>query len=325
MMLITFKEIAHIPKKIHIFYDQAFDALFFKHDATKEAAFRRKMHSDLPIDEFKSCLAYFSIATYLKEKFSFLETNIKNELREAIALSKVDTNPEKFLTDLLESVCILQRDGLHLVFTHRSFQEYFAAFFISRGPASVGRLLDRICPRHNDIVLNLAYDMNSNLVEREWIWPRLECLIEVIERIDDKDIRSLIKSLYGDLKISQFGERLFLTTDASRKDNKSEQPPRVWPSFRRIYPDAFKGVFGSREAGEEHKILSAIMKAKKIKIKRGKSFGELVHVDAVEDEWLKQIPIWQYAVEIKKALLNLRDEVRKKVKNQEILVTSLLN
>ena len=102
MMLITFKEIAHIPEKIHIFYDQAFDALFFKHDATKEAAFRRKMHSDLPIDEFKSCLAYFSISTYLKEKFSFSETNIKDELRDAIALSKVDTNPEKFLADLLE-------------------------------------------------------------------------------------------------------------------------------------------------------------------------------------------------------------------------------
>ena len=293
MMLITFKEIAHIPEKIHIFYDQAFDALFFKHDATKEAAFRRKMHSDLPIDEFKSCLAYFSISTYLKEKFSFSETNIKDELRDAIALSKVDTNPEKFLADLLESVCILQRDGLHLVFTHRSFQEYFAAFFISKGPASVGRLLDSICPRHNDIVLNLAYDMNSNLIEREWVLPRLEILIEVIDNIDGEDVRSLINILYGDLKISQFGERLYLTGDASRKDDKSGQSPRVWPSFIRIYPNAFKGIFNSREVNDEHRVLSAIVEAKKIKTKRRKSeIMDLLRISEVEDEWLKQIPIW---------------------------------
>ena len=36
MMLITFRDFADIPEKIHLFYDQAFDALFSKHDATKE-------------------------------------------------------------------------------------------------------------------------------------------------------------------------------------------------------------------------------------------------------------------------------------------------
>ena len=52
---------------------------------------------------------------------------------------------------------------------------------------------------------------------------------------------------------------------------------------------------------------------------------DLLRISEVEDEWLKQIPNWPYAVEIKKALLKLREEVRKNVKNQEILVTNLLN
>jgi predicted NACHT family NTPase len=213
MMLITFKEISHIPEKLHIFYEQAFDALFFKHDATKEAAFRRKMHSDLPIDEFKSCLAYFSIATYLKEQFSFTDSSIKDELRKALAACKVDTAPEKFLTDLLESVCMVQRDGLHIIFTHRSFQEYFAALFISRSPASVERLLDNICRRRSDIVLSLAYDMNSNLIERKWVLPRLEDMINSIEAIDATDIRSLIMILFGNMVVIRFKGRLFITTE----------------------------------------------------------------------------------------------------------------
>ncbi len=37
MMLLTFSSFAEIPDKIHVFYDQAFDTLFSRHDATKEA------------------------------------------------------------------------------------------------------------------------------------------------------------------------------------------------------------------------------------------------------------------------------------------------
>jgi hypothetical protein len=41
MMLMTFDEFAEITSKMHIFYDQAFNVLYNKHDATK-TSFRRK-------------------------------------------------------------------------------------------------------------------------------------------------------------------------------------------------------------------------------------------------------------------------------------------
>jgi hypothetical protein len=40
MMLMTFDEFAEITSKMHIFYDQAFNVLYNKHDATK-TSFRR--------------------------------------------------------------------------------------------------------------------------------------------------------------------------------------------------------------------------------------------------------------------------------------------
>ena len=39
---------------------------------------------------------------------------------------------DSFLRDLLKSVCVMQIEGVEYTFTHRSFQEYFAAYFISR-------------------------------------------------------------------------------------------------------------------------------------------------------------------------------------------------
>ena len=68
MMLLTFDQFADIPEKIHLFYEQAFDTLFARHDATKEA-YKRNMYTGLSIDVFKRYLSYFCLATYNDEKF----------------------------------------------------------------------------------------------------------------------------------------------------------------------------------------------------------------------------------------------------------------
>lgn len=51
MMLLTFDQFADIPEKVYLFYDQAFETLFAKHDATKEA-YKRKSYTSLSIDVF---------------------------------------------------------------------------------------------------------------------------------------------------------------------------------------------------------------------------------------------------------------------------------
>jgi len=71
MMLLTFDQFADIPEKIHLFYEQAFDTLFAKHDATKEA-YKRQSQTKLPIDVFKKALAYFWLKTSACKIFTFL-------------------------------------------------------------------------------------------------------------------------------------------------------------------------------------------------------------------------------------------------------------
>jgi predicted NACHT family NTPase len=128
MMLVTFAQTGHIADKRHVFYEQAFDALFFLHDSAKEGPYRRKTYANLPIDEFRNCLSSFCIVSYAKEKFAFSQRDLREFISQALKIEKKDVSLQDFINDLIESTCLLQLEGTEYVFTHRSFQEYFSAF-----------------------------------------------------------------------------------------------------------------------------------------------------------------------------------------------------
>jgi hypothetical protein len=106
------------------------------------------------LDEFRDCLSAFCIASYSKERFSFTNSEVREAIKSAMALERKQIEPSDFLNDLVECVCLLQMEGLHYEFTHRSFQEYFAACFIARSPTgSIATVLDQFCKRREDQVI----------------------------------------------------------------------------------------------------------------------------------------------------------------------------
>ncbi|MEH6672041.1 NACHT domain-containing protein [Halopseudomonas sp.] len=193
MMLLTYEQIAEIPNKIHLFYEQAFLTLFNKHDSLK-SLYKRKSSSELPLDDFKKILSAFCALSYLDRLYTFSEEKIFDLLSKSIKISGKTTKESLFLTDLLDSVCILQRDGLEYTFTHRSFQEYFASLFMT-GLTSKNKfeILDKFALTNDrDMVMPMLYDMHPDLVETEWVIPRLRNLLEQIEAVPNdkfKDIR----------------------------------------------------------------------------------------------------------------------------------------
>ena len=90
MMLVTFDQFAYIPDKIHIFYEQAFEALFFRHDTSKQAAFQRKRYTKLAIDQFKNCLSTFCIASYVKHNYQFSEAEIYDYIRKVLEFERLE-------------------------------------------------------------------------------------------------------------------------------------------------------------------------------------------------------------------------------------------
>src|SRR6266436_5123915 len=335
MMLITFREIAHIPDKMHIFYEQAFDALYFKHDASKEAAFRRKTHSELPIDEFKRCLSCFSIATYLKEKFSFTESQIRDDISKAIEMSKVHTSIDKFLADLIESVCMLQRDGVDIMFTHRSFQEYFAACFIDKCSSPIDKLADVLIRRHGDIVIELVFDMNKSRLEREWILPRLGSLVRVINSTNG--LKQLIYALWGEVTIGchpgTVSEFLFLTRGMfePRRDPVAESLPDQARLFVRLYKikeGEFRAIGWSVSEHDNEVILRMLSEEDKLKLNQThRAAGSFIFMFAIShlpEDLVTELSISSLTREYKEILTDLLEIIANNVRTEEQVISALL-
>lgn len=129
IMLSTYNDYAEIPQKLHLFYYQAFDTMLSKHDATK--SYRRKMLSDLSSDTFKECFAIFCFLTYQKAKTEFTFPEINEIFKKFPPRIKNVLNIGDFIDDLGNALCVLYREGNRYKFTHRSFQEYFVAYFLN--------------------------------------------------------------------------------------------------------------------------------------------------------------------------------------------------
>ena len=129
IMLSTYNDYAEIPQKLHLFYYQAFDTMFSKHDATK--SYRRKMLSDLSSDTFKECFAIFCLLTYQKAKTEFTFPEIEEIFKKFPPRIKNVLNIGNFIDDLENCLCVLYKEGNSYKFSHRSFQEYFVAYFLN--------------------------------------------------------------------------------------------------------------------------------------------------------------------------------------------------
>ena len=258
IMLITFSTYADIPNKLHLFYHQAFETLFQKHDATK-ATFVRKRYCDLPIDAFQRVLSAFCFQSYVDVKTIFNEAEILHYLNSVDNLyPQLGLDKRCFLQDLLESVCILVKDGLVITFTHRSFQEYFTALFIlSLDKGMRARALKQVMNRVvRDTVFQMMFDIDRDIVEKEYIIPTLARLDKSLTAVEDKQI-ALLKRIFAIAILgspeNQMGYRL--------KDvGLFELTQFCAANYRLLYPDLFKQVNQAPSASDladMHKIVSS--------------------------------------------------------------------
>lgn len=178
IMLLTFDNYAEIPQKLHLFYSNAFETLYSKHDATK-AGYRRELKSNLSYDSFKKVFSYFCFLTYLQNKIEFTYDEILESLGKVV-VRNVTYNKRDYIYDLVNSLCVLYKDGLKYKFTHRSFQEYFTAVFLKELPdvnmKQMGLHLILKDPQKakNDNTFMMLYDMSEERVEQNILLPLLE-------------------------------------------------------------------------------------------------------------------------------------------------------
>jgi hypothetical protein len=185
MMLITLEHFAEVPAKVHLFYEYAFEALFGRHDVTK-GGFQRKRHTSLALDDFKRLFAYFCTITYLKDLTTFSSESVLQFIQQSINSSQIEVDKVHYKNDLTESTCMLAADGLDYTFNHRSFQEYFTAYFLSRVKADeFQRALPKIVQRGRfDNVLKMVSEMSKEKFEEAWALPTLRLLCDRVKGVN---------------------------------------------------------------------------------------------------------------------------------------------
>ena len=184
IMLITYSQYAEIPDKIHLFYQQAFDALFQRHDATKEG-FKRTRYLSIPIDEYIKIISAVSLQSYIKYETNFEEKDLLEYIDNSKRLiSTIDFEKELVLKDLKKSICLIIRDGLLYTFTHRSFQEYFAAIFIINCDEVQRKKILSFSKNRidKDNVFRLVLEMNKNIFEDDFLLENIKEIKGVIKK-----------------------------------------------------------------------------------------------------------------------------------------------
>lgn len=114
-------------------------------------------------------------------------------------------------------MCIIHKDGLKYAFTHRSFQEYFAAKFICNAkPAITKKILDDtigLYGKDNVILLSLA--INREKIETDWLLEKLsDLIIELKPYVDSENIAGFYSVLFDgiDFGVSSKGLRIGLNS-----------------------------------------------------------------------------------------------------------------
>lgn len=177
IMLLTFDNYAEIPEKLHLFYSNAFETLYSKHDATK-AGYRRELKSGLSKDAFKRAFSYFCFISYYQGKIEFTEDEIETILQR-IKKKFPSVEISNYLYDLVNAICVLYKEGLEYGFSHRSFQEYFTAIFLKElsdcdmqkmGLQLIKKDPDRVM---HDNVFTMLRDMAEQRFEQNILLPLL--------------------------------------------------------------------------------------------------------------------------------------------------------
>lgn len=131
IMLMTYEAGASIPNNLTDFYNQAFYTLYQRHDASK-SGYKRELKAKLTPEEFRNILAYIGLKTFFDGKVDFDRTTLDDIITKYCLKNNFELKTNDIVYDATHSACMMLQEGVSLKFSHRSFQEYFAAVGINQ-------------------------------------------------------------------------------------------------------------------------------------------------------------------------------------------------
>ena len=287
IMLLTFGDTAHIPDKLSIFYQQAYDSLFQKHDALK-GGFQRDRRTKLDIQDFARVFSAFCVQSYDQRQFSFTYSQALQYFDKARNISGLEFESEEVLQDSMQAVCLMIEDGLEIGFAHRSFQEFFVAKFISSSPPDTkGKLIKRFAQSGEvdvDAVLQLLFEMDPYAVEEHYLLPSIEKIKTLVKfkriigvthllrylkimfncfemiQVDNETSPSLVATIENTylFDVVAFAHRAY-----PRTENDSNDPKRMREEIHEVFQEEYgdKGEVSLDSLQTTHRFFRSLIKS----------------------------------------------------------------
>lgn len=201
IMLMTYSSYGEVPAKRHIFYAKAYETMSRLHDASK-GAYTRPMNTNLSPELFAEYFSEFCARTYKAGIFEFNVATFSIFMDATIKRigKKIEATSRDFLSDLIDNLCIMYKEGNQYYFIHRSFQEYFCAmFFASRMDDKlwkIGKFFEVQSTRFNgDHTFDMLYDMIPERIDRYIFLPFLQDLWKRCDKFDG--YWTYLEEIYG--------------------------------------------------------------------------------------------------------------------------------
>jgi hypothetical protein len=148
--------------------------------------YTRQFYTKLSEDEFIRIFEAFCFLSFSDEVYSFEGKSIQKYVDEAILYDgEVGVLATDYVSDIVENVCVVLREGEHCNFLHRSFQEYFAAcFVIGRGRNDITDILEWFGTNLFDTsVVEFIAQMNREALDRTYTKKIVPSIVDDLSRV----------------------------------------------------------------------------------------------------------------------------------------------
>jgi len=324
IMLMTFSQYAEIPEKVHVFYQQAFEALYQRHDTTKGKVFHRKTYCSLSMFDFEKFFSFFCFISLLDNQISFTYEQINTYISKTMKFYKeISLKPDNFLNDSIQNICFLCNEGYEYLFIHRSFQEYFCAKFITTQlPEDKLEQVFRSFDEKNEAraMFELVYDIKPLIFEKYYILPTINKILT--EKEKSKSIAEYVaNNLFEKMLVSNEEASLIMfNTPSGNRSNSFNKNLNTLGFISRLY--RYKDLFQVDNKESLPKL------NRKVKMHTKLTDSEVFfEINSTNRDF--EIVLDQHLVKLNKFysydLYKIREDIEKRISDTNLTISDLFN
>lgn len=252
LLAISYRAAHKIPLEFSEFYEELFQVLLVRHDASK-LGWRRVRSSGLTDRQIQQLFEAFSFAAR-RRQLSALDRDTAHDLANGgVEQLGMKVDPEAFIEDIKKITCLLIEEGKKLHFVHSSVAQFFASRFVrSLSEPNSQRFYSQLIQDYKWPLwleeIAFLQQIDAHRSSKYFIVPDLEAAISYVEErggiASPKWIDLYLTDLWVDKHYAKDGDG-FRFVAGGEKDCDSY-------SVDALDKKLFKALFSEQNDGEEH-------------------------------------------------------------------------